>query len=160
MSSAQSRTPDIYIRIWICCIQYSGWYRCFVLQCTCMNLWLRYNTRYRSRYRGKKLRYRWSKTLGLEPPPNVVPDIEVNTRYRSLRLWYWGLDFDIGCGKDPWIGASSEYRTLCRRFLLLDRSHYFNIKVYDFPISRNHKKMASISKSKTSISMSKPCCWY
>ncbi len=24
----------------------------------------------------KNLRYRWSKTLGLEPPPNIVPDIE------------------------------------------------------------------------------------
>ncbi len=25
----------------------------------------------------KKLRYRWSKWVGLEPPPNIVPDIEV-----------------------------------------------------------------------------------
>ena len=63
----------------------------------------------------KKLRYRWSKSVGLEPPPNIVPDIEI---------FYFDIEvMTSGCGKERRIGASSWYRTLYRSFLLRYQSH-------------------------------------
>ncbi len=160
----------------------------FFLQCTYMNFVASISYPISK----KNLRCRWSKRVGLEPPPNIVPYIKV---------------FDIGCGKEARIGSSSEYRTYIEVFYsdieimtsiskfmislypacsavvmalrfgtqgpgfepwLFHKACYMPLHgcwtklrdFYDFSISRNHRKMASISKSKTLISKSKLCFWY
>jgi hypothetical protein len=93
------------IRICLFCIRYRGRYQSFLLRCKYMSI--SYSISYP--IPKKKLRYRWSKRVRLETPPNIVPDvlpvIEV-------------FDFDIWVGKEGRIGASSEYRNLYRCFLL------------------------------------------
>ncbi len=75
------------------------------------------------------------------------------------------VSYMLAYGKDGRIGEKLEppqnivpYHSLHRSFLLRYRSHDFNIEVYNFPISRNLRKMSSISLFKTS--KSKPKLWY
>ena len=89
----------------------------------------------------KKLRYRWTKTLGLDPPTDIVPDIDV-------------LYVDIEVGKDPRIGSTSRYRTRYRRFLCRYRYQYVNIDVYEL---RYRSKGTSISQNSFDIGYDVRC---
>ncbi len=120
----------VYGDIWLCCIQYRYRYRSFDFDVRFYEFMVVDIVPYIE----VKLRYRWSKTLGLEPLPNIIPDGEVFSliskpwlRHVDVMSSPWlrcrSHDFDIGCCKDPRIGASSEYRTLYRSFLLRYRSH-------------------------------------
>ncbi len=67
----------------------------FLLQCTYMPVL--YSISYHTTILKKQLWYWWSKSVGLKPPPNIVPDIEVFDLYievfdLDIEVFYFYID--------------------------------------------------------------------
>jgi hypothetical protein len=109
-------------------------------------LWLRYRTRHRRNERHFwPPRYRWSKSVGLEPPPNIVPDIEVLTlmskSWLRYRMWQRASDWSllqISYPISKFFTSISKsclrYRSLWVPYIVKSSKNDFDIEVKNFDI--------------------------